>query len=128
MNDITLKQIEKVLSENKDVAFAYIFGSSAERRTIRQGSDLDMAAYFYKDPDLEMIHHLTKTIGEIVGEDTLDLLVLNGCEDFILRHEVLKGRMVFCRDVDIHASFYSWTIRMYEDQILRMKRYAKQKV
>ena len=67
-----------------------------------------------------------KSVEKAIGEVVVDLLVLNGCEDFILRHEVLKGELVFCRDADLNASFFSWTNRMYEDQQLRMERIERQ--
>ena len=121
MNEISIQRIRQVLSNDKDVAFAYIFGSAAGRTAIKQGSDLDMAVYFFKAPDSEQIYRFMRKMEDVIGDNVLDLLVLNGCEDFILRNEVLKGHLVFCRDVDLNASFFSWTLRMYEDQILRMK-------
>ena len=124
MNEISIQRIEQVLSDNKNVAFAYIFGSAAGKTTMKQGSDLDLAVYFFKNPDIDKIYGFIKSMEGVIGEDLIDLLVLNGCEDFILRNEVLKGHLVFCRDVDLNASFFSWTLRMYEDQILRMKRCA----
>ena len=124
MNDIPLPQIKEMLSANKDVAFAYIFGSAAGGINVKQGSDLDMAVYFYRDPDVDQVFRFIKGIEDGIGEDILDLVVLNGCEDFILRNEVLKGILVFCRDIDLHASFFSWTLRMYEDQMFQMERYA----
>ncbi len=124
MNEILLQRIDQVLTNNKDVAFAYTFGSAAGRTAVKQGSDLDLAVYFYKDPDIDKIYGFMKSMEDVVGEDLIDLLILNGCDDFILRNEVLKGHLIFCRDTDLHASFFSWTLRMYEDQMLRMKRYA----
>ena len=122
MNDIPLPKIKKILSANKDVAFAYIFGSATGGMNVRQGSDLDLAVYFYRNPDIDQVYRFIKGIEDRIGEDVLDLVVLNGCEDFILRNEVLKGVLVFCRDVDLHASFFSWTLRMYEDQMLQKRK------
>ena len=122
MNEISVQRIREALSDEKDVAFAYIFGSAAGSRLVEQGSDLDMAVYFYVDPDFEKIYEIIKRIEHIVGEDVLDLVVLNGCEDFILRNEVLKGFLVFCRDIDLNASFFSWTLRLYENERLRMEK------
>ena len=106
MNDIPLPQIKEMLSADNDVAFAYIFGSAAREMNVRQVSDLDMAVYFYRNPDVDQVYRFIKGIEDRIGEDVLDLVVLNGCEDFILRNEVLKGVLVFCRDVDLHASFF----------------------
>ncbi len=122
MNEISLERIKQAISDNKDVAFAYIFGSAVDQKTIKQDSDLDMAVYFYKDPNTDQIYRLIQSIESVTGEGALDLLVLNGCEDFILRNEVLKGNLIFCKDVDLYASFFSWTLRMYEDQMLRIER------
>ena len=121
MNDISIKSIRQILSDNKNVAFAYTFGSSAGQTKIKQGSDVDMAVYFYKDPDLDELYTFIKKLEEVIGEDRLDMLVLNNCEDFILRNEVLKGKLVFCRDIDLNAGFFSWTLRMYEDEMYRIK-------
>jgi len=121
MNNIPFKQIRQALSDNKDVAFAYIFGSSAGKAEIKDKSDLDIAVYFYENPDFDRMYSLIREMENLVGEDAIDLVVLNGCEDFILRNEILKGDMVFCRDRDLHAGFFSWTLRMYEDQMLRDK-------
>lgn len=117
-----MQQIKQVLSDNRNVAFAYIFGSAAEKTTVKQCSDLDMAVYFYRAPDLEEIYRFMTNTEEVIGDDVLDLLVLNGCVDFVLRNEVLKGRLIFCRDIDIHAAFFSWTLRMYEDQMAQIER------
>ncbi|MDY6853592.1 MAG: nucleotidyltransferase domain-containing protein [Thermodesulfobacteriota bacterium] len=122
MNDIPLPQIKEILSANKDVAFAYILGSAARGMNLRQGSDLDMAVYFYRNPDVDQVYRFIKGIEDRIGENVIDLVVLNGCEDFVLRNEVLKGVLVFCRDVDLHASFFSWTLRMYEDQMLQKRK------
>ena len=122
MNDIPLPKIKKILSANKDVAFAYIFGSATGGMNVRQGSDLDLAVYFYRNPDVDQVYRFIKGIEDRIGENVIDLVVLNGCEDFVFRNEVLKGVLVFCRDVDLHASFFSWTLRMYEDQMLQKRK------
>ena len=67
-----------------------------------------------------------KDLEPVLGEDVLDLLVLNACEDFILRNEVLKGNLISCRDMDVHAAFFSWTLRMYEDENMRIQRLKNQ--
>ena len=42
-------------------------------------------------------------------------------EDYILMKEVFKGEMIFCRDVDLHAALFSWTLRLYEDQMFQIR-------
>ena len=122
--DKNVKQaISKILSRQRDIAFAYVFGSAARKAVPSPGSDIDLAVCFVDDPDTDRIYALICELESAVGADRLDLLVLNGCEDFILRYEVLKGERLYCRDEDRHAAFFSWTLRLYEDQVSRMRRF-----
>lgn len=126
MNKIPVKRIKQALSNNMDVAFAYIFGSSSEKAEIGDKSDLDIAVYFYTRPDIDTTYNLIRGLEHIVGENIVDLVVLTGCEDFILRREVLNGDLILCRDPDLHAAFFSWTLRMYEDQMVKQGGNSKQ--
>jgi hypothetical protein len=71
---------------------------------------------------LDDIYKIIKDLEGVLREDLLDLLILNGCNDFVLRNEVLKGNLLIRKDPDRHAAFFSWTLRMYEDQMMRMER------
>ena len=126
MNEIPIKPLQQTLAANNNVAFAYVFGSSVGLGNRASGSDLDIAVLLYDDPDPEGVYRIIKDLERVLGEDVLDLLVLNTCEDFILRNEVLKGNLIYCRDMDIHAAFFSWTLRIYEDENLRIKRLKNQ--
>ena len=99
MNEVPTKRLQQTLATNDNVVFAYIFGSAAGPDTRTPVSDLDIAVFFYNDPDPEGVYQIIKDLEGVLGEDVLDLLVLNGCEDFILRNEVLKGNLVYCRDM-----------------------------
>lgn len=118
-----IEEMEKVLAEDGNILFAYIFGSASRSETLTDGSDVDVAVYFSRKPDSGEIYSVIQRLERIVGEDRLDLLVLNGCEDFFLKKEILTGQRIFCRDKDGHAAFFSWTLRMYEDESMRMRRY-----
>ena len=126
MNEIPTDRLQKILAANDNVAFAYIFGSAVGPDMCTPASDLDIAVLFYNEPDPEGLYQIIKDLEGVLGEDVLDLLVLNACEDFILRNEVLKGNLIFCRDMDIHAAFFSWTLRMYEDEKLQTERLKNQ--
>lgn len=126
MKKIPLQQIQQTLSRNNNVAFAYIFGSCSGRAEIKDGSDLDIAIYFYQKPDLDSLYKIICDLEEVTGEGILDLIILNDCENFILRNEILKGDMIFCREPDLHAGFFSWTLRMYEDQVQALRRMANE--
>jgi predicted nucleotidyltransferase len=44
-------KINKILIQKENIRFAYLFGSQVKNQT-RFGSDLDIALYFEKEPDL----------------------------------------------------------------------------
>lgn len=121
MNKIPLEKLIETLSRNKKLSFAYLFGSAADG-DIKPNADVDIAAYFSKDPGPDDIYELTTALETVLEEGLLDLVILNGCDDFVLRNEVLKGTLLVCADPDQHAAFFSWTLRMYEDQMIRMER------
>ena len=121
MNKIPLKELKETLLKNNNVSFAYLFGSAANGE-IRPDADVDIAVCFFSAPKPDDIYEAIKDLEGVLGEDILDLLILNGCDDFVLRNEVIKGNLLIRRDPDRHASFFSWTLRMYEDQMMRMER------
>lgn len=115
MDDVDLNLLIRVITPIENLAFAYLFGSRAGK-TARPSSDIDLGLYFTKDPDLEMIYELTESLNKAFGHERVDVVVLNNCNDFVLRSEVLRGKMVLCRDKNLHATFFSWTLRMAEDE------------
>lgn len=115
------EQLSSLLERADDVAFAYLYGSSAHRNELKPGSDTDIAVYFLSKPDIDRVYELMKSLEKLLDKQTLDLLVLNDCEDYILLNEVLKGELISCRNQDIHASFFSWTLRMYEDEMMHAR-------
>lgn len=126
MNEIPKKRLRQLLAARDNVVFAYIFGSAAGPEVRDSKSDLDLSVLFFDDPDPDGIYQFLKDLEPVLGEDVLDLLVLNACEDFILRNEVLKGNLIYCRDRDVHAAFFSWTVRMYEDENMLAQRQINQ--
>lgn len=122
--DTPREALRRTLQAQPDVAFAYLFGSAAFKPQGQPGSDLDIAVCFHAPPDLDRLDRLMADLETAAGSHPVDLLVLNGCENYILRHEVLKGERLVCRDADRHAGFFSWTVRMYEDEVTRMRRAA----
>ena len=121
--DNIVDQLVTVLGEDRSIAFAYLFGSCAHRGEVKAGSDIDIAVFFLEAPHLDRIYALMKKLEAVFGEDVIDLLVLNDCENYVLRNEVLKGTLIFCRAQEAHAGFFSWTLRMYEDEMLHTGKY-----
>ncbi len=93
--------------------FAYVFGSFAEGLPF---ADVDVAMYFrwerLSDPlrtQLELAAALERVVGVPV-----DVVVLNDAP-LGLAVAALRGRLVFCRDPEGHASFLERTALQYMD-------------
>jgi len=100
---------------------------------VRPHSDLDLAVYL--DPKclqkgssfdlLEFYSTAQQVVEDVVGPVRCDLGILNGVEP-VYRFEALCGRLLFSRDEDLRASFFSLTCREYEHQLFdyeRQRRY-----
>ena len=113
---IDVPQLAAVLEGIEDIAYAMIFGS-AQDGVVHAGSDLDVAVWLAQ-ADGRTIDRLAQIVGKI--EDALavscDLAVLNTAGP-VLRHEALKGRVLFIRPrcEDEFSEFYVRTCAEYED-------------
>ena len=113
---IDVQRLAAVLEGIEDVEYAMIFGS-AQDGVVRAGSDLDVAVWLTQ-ADGRMIDRLAQIVGKI--EDAFavscDLVVLNTAGP-VLRHEALKGRILFVRPncEDEFSEFYVRTCAEYED-------------
>lgn len=114
------------------IAFAYLMGSAKEG-LVEPHSDLDLAVYLDpKSPEqdssfdfLDFYSTTQRLVEEIVGPVRCDLGILNKAEP-VYRFEALKGRLLFSRNEELRASFYSLTCREYEHQLFdyeRQRRY-----
>ncbi len=126
--DRLAEALEAVLPE---VSFAYLHGSAAGG-VVPPHSDLDLAMFV--DPALspdrsgvpgDLRLSLYARIAEVAESEVpgvrCDLGFLNGTEP-VYRFEVLKGRLLFCRDRELWLSFYSLTCREYESQLFHYER------
>jgi predicted nucleotidyltransferase len=113
---IDLSRLTAVLESFAFVDYAIVFGSARDG-VVRAGSDLDVAVSLAR-ADTQDIDHLVEIVGRI--EDSLavtcDLTVLNTAGP-VLRHEALKGRILFVRPEHERAfsDFYARTCAEYED-------------
>ncbi len=110
------EQLAAVLRGIASIDFALVFGSAADG-VVRAHSDLDVAVWL-ADGNAASIDLLVDIVGRI--EDAFfvscDLTVLNTA-GIVLRHEALKGRVLFVRpgrEQDF-SDFYARTCAEYED-------------
>jgi predicted nucleotidyltransferase len=132
----------RLQAELPQVVFAYLHGSAASSAVVAAHSDLDIAIFvepaIWNAPSgapggadapataspWGAIHDTVYRVAEsIVPGVRCDLGILNGTEP-VFRFEVLKGRLLFCRDQEQWLRFYSIASREYESQLFH---YEKQR-
>ncbi|MFN7182337.1 MAG: type VII toxin-antitoxin system MntA family adenylyltransferase antitoxin [Planctomycetota bacterium] len=104
------------LKEDRDVIFAYLFGSYAQNKTFPL-SDIDIALYLHKD--IEDFYSkkliLLEVINKILLTDEIDLVILNEAPLY-LQFEIIKtGKLLFCHDHLKRIKFASKLIMLYLD-------------
>ena len=115
---IDLQHLAAILSGIPFIDYAMVFGSARDG-VARAGSDLDVAVSL-ADADTKDIARLLEIVGRV--EETFDvpcdLTVLNTAGP-VLRHEALKGRVLFVRPgrQEDFADFFTRTCAEYEDLI-----------
>ena len=113
---VDLQGLATVLSGIEPIEFALVFGSAREG-IVHAGSDLDIAVSL-KHIEADSVDSLLEIVGKVeeaLGV-TCDLTVLDAAGP-VLRHEALKGRVLFIRpgQEDHFADFYTRTCAEYED-------------
>ncbi len=113
---IDLERLATVLGGIESIDYAMVFGSARDGR-VRAGSDLDVAVAL-ADADTDNLARLMEIVSKV--EETCgvpcDLTVLNTASA-VLRHEALKGRVLFVRPgrQEDFSEFYVRTCAEYED-------------
>ena len=116
MPDRNKKRITDILIRSENIRFAYIFGSTAKNHT-RLGSDLDIAAYFEKEPDLDELGILAPELEDAAG-CSVDLISLKDLykENPKLAYSVVSdGTLLFTKDEKLHTHFKKNVFLYYLD-------------
>jgi len=113
---IDLQGLSSLLAGIGYIDYAIVFGSARDG-VVCQGSDLDVAVCLAPS-DMLIADRLLEIVGRIEEAlaVTCDLTVLNKAGP-VLRHEALKGRVLFVRPgcEDDFSEFYVRTCTEYED-------------
>lgn len=113
---IDLERLAAILGDIESIEYAMVFGSARDG-LVHAGSDLDVAVSL-RGAEAQNIDLLLEIVGKV--EDamgvTCDLTVLNTAGP-VLRHEALKGRILFVRPdrEEEFVEFYVRTCAEYED-------------
>jgi len=98
-----------------NVVATWVFGS-AKDGYVKSGSDLDIGVLFSAVPSLDERVILREYLQKSLQFDDIDLVILNEASP-ITRFEAICGRLVFVRDQNRWAEFFSLTAREYEDEM-----------
>lgn len=118
---------DQIRAECPEVVFCLLMGS-AKDGVVKAGSDLDLALYLNTDPTLDIHSKVANLVDQIVPDVRCDVGILNNTES-VYRFEALKGRLLFARDQEQYASFFSLTCREYESQMFdyeKQRQYRKE--
>lgn len=110
-------------SKFPEISFAYLFGS-ASNRDINPTSDIDVAVYLNAETTTPaLIANIIGTVEYLFPGFRCDLTLLNNA-GVMIAMEAIKGKIIFIKQEErnAHATFYSKTCRMYEDQNAWMKK------
>jgi predicted nucleotidyltransferase len=113
---IDWERLATVLGGIESIEYALVFGSGRDG-LVRAGSDLDIAVSLAQTEaqNIDCLLEIVGKVEEALGV-TCDLTVLNTAGP-VLRHEALKGRVLFVRPgcEDDYSNFYARTCAEYED-------------
>jgi len=107
-----------------EISFALLLGS-AQDGLVKARSDFDLAVYLqpYR-PDLDLYGAIDAALADLLPGVRIDIGFLNKAEP-VYRFESLKGTLLFARDRELYARFFSLTCREYESQMASYERQLK---
>jgi len=80
-----------------------------------------MAFYLREKPTFDFYSNVEEIAGDFFPTVRCDTGILNSAEP-VYRFEALKGRLLFARDQERYASFFSQACREYESQMFDYER------
>jgi len=112
VEDQILKVLKEYFIHREDVAFAFLFGSSARGRVRREG-DIDVAVYFRPEKGLEWENVRKRYAGEnriAVDLERLlkrevDLVVLNRAKAIVADEAIRKGKPIVMKNRSLFLDF-----------------------
>jgi predicted nucleotidyltransferase len=109
----SLQQAADLLDQRFGLDTLWLFGSEAEGKA-HQGSDLDLAALFRRQPEGLDLFDARTELEEILRRD-VDLVDLDHASPILALQVLRRGRLLVDRNPVRRFSFSSRTLSMYED-------------
>jgi len=97
------KKIKRILSNRKDVVFAYVLGSFVDSLSFR---DIDIGVYLEKinkEKSFEYELNLSKEIAEVcdLPFDIIEIHILNFTPDYFLNNVFCRGILLFSKNQEL---------------------------
>ena len=117
--------LQKVLLKDKDIIFAYLFGSFATGR-IHPQSDVDVAVYLKEGIDfLDKKLGLIDLISGLTKKEWVDVVILNRANAFLVHSVLTTGKLLFSRDEGLRIEFEVKNVKEYLDYRYYLERHWK---
>ena len=112
------KEIDKIF-EQKQVIFAYLFGSQANGTAIKS-SDVDIAVMFQKNltegERFQKRLQLMSVLPKIFDNKKVEVVSLNDIKDILFKFSIIQpGKIIFKKDYDALLNFDLQTANDYYD-------------
>ena len=111
------------LQKEKDVIFAYLFGSRARGKATAL-SDVDIALFLEEtaiSPDRKL--ELIELLMDVLKTDEIDLVILNDATPSIVHSVVRDGKLLFSRDEKRRIEFIARAQKEYMDMEYYWRKY-----
>ena len=113
-----VESIIKVLENERDILFAYLFGSYA-KGTQNEKSDIDIAVYLIDEEILEKYplytSRLAIRIENILDKKKVDVRILNGSTLRFRNQVLMHGKLLFSKDEKKRIEFETSSLDKYYD-------------
>ena len=113
-----MESIIKVLENESDILFAYLFGSYA-KGTQNENSDIDIAVYLIDEKILEKYplypSRLSINIENILDKKKVDVRVLNGSTLRFRNQVLMHGKLLHSKDEKKRIEFETSSLAQYFD-------------
>ena len=119
------EKIRKTLEKERNILFAYIFGSYA-RGEARENSDIDIAIYVKRVPK-DIFKYESKIASKIEKEikKQVEVRVLNKLPSLLQSRIMKEGKLVFSKNEKERIKFETFAMSNYLDFSYLMKEYNK---
>lgn len=125
MEENLSEKLKECLRANEGVVAVYIFGSMATG-SFTKYSDIDLAVLMKEPFTPKNVLLLSARVSLILKTDKIDLLVLNTAPVFLSFRVLKEGKLLFCYNEDVLASFIESSLRNYFDFGYQLKEFYKE--